>query len=71
MHDVRLPTPSRSGVAPAIRWLIEKWRSGATSGRTIDPDALPDAIRRDLGFRDGRASSAPIKAASVDLLPWL
>ncbi len=35
-------------------WLGRRFFAGRRPAPRIDPDALPEAMRRDLGFADGR-----------------
>jgi hypothetical protein len=70
MADVCIPAFPRAGVARAISRLIGIWRAFSAGARTIDPDALSDHLQRDLGFRDGRSTSATIARATADRARW-
>jgi hypothetical protein len=58
-------TPSRAALDPATAapapsftaWLGHRFAALRRTAPLIDPDTLPDTLRRDLGFVDGRGAS--------------
>ncbi len=54
------PRPETSVAAPLLSfrgWFGRRLFRGRRGTPVIDPDALPEALRRDLGFADGRGAS--------------
>jgi hypothetical protein len=58
MVDLSLPTLPNKNLAQALAKLVGIMRGRPTRSEAIDPDALSDHLRRDLGFLDGRATPA-------------
>jgi hypothetical protein len=48
--------PARTRSATSRRNLLAFFRAAARRAPRLDPDALPDYLRRDLGFASGRIS---------------